>query len=193
MKHNYEAVVIGTSSGGLAALSAIIPSLPKDFMPVIIIQHMSEDTENYLPIYLQTISKMHVKEAELNEKIVSGTVYISVPGYHILIEPDHTIAFSIDEKVHFARPSIDVLFESAADAYQDKLIGIILTGANADGSTGLKSIKEAGGLTIVQDPTSAEAAYMPQAAIDATTVDYILTLPQIRDFLIGLSEMQKDL
>lgn len=179
-------MVIGASSGGLAALSAIIPHLPSDFIPILIVQHMAEDAENYLPTYLQSMSKMQVKEAELNADILKGNVYIAAPGYHLLVEPDRTLAFSIDEKIHFARPSIDVLFESAADAYPESLIGIILTGANADGSNGIKAIKASGGFTIAQDPNSAESPYMPMAAIETGVVDHVLTLAGIRDFLLAL-------
>lgn len=187
MKHKYKAIVIGASSGGLTALSVIISALPKNFLPIITVQHIGEENENYLPAYLQSLTKMLVKEADLNEKIVKGTIYTPSPGYHLLVEPDLTLTLSVEEKIHFARPSIDVLFESAAFAYQNKLIGIILSGANDDGSSGLKLIKEAGGLTIVQDPNTADATYMPQAAIAATSVDHILSPAGIRDFLLSIA------
>lgn len=119
-------------------------------------------------------------------KIEPGTVYVAPPNYHLLIERDKTVSLSVTERVNFSRPSIDVLFESASDAYGDRLIGIVLTGANSDGAKGLKKIKENGGLAIVQDPLCSEASLMPESAIRAGPVDHILSLEKITELLIRL-------
>ena len=132
--------------------------------------------------------KSRVKQADEKEKIVPAMIYIAPPNYHLLVEDDRTFSLSVDELVNFSRPSIDVLFESAADAYGKRLIGIILTGANSDGSNGLKKIKECGGMAIVQDPESSEADTMPRAAIKATKVDYVLPLEEIGTFLRKLGD-----
>lgn len=184
----FEAVVIGVSAGGLNALSAIIPLLPRDFsLPVIIVQHLHPYADDYLAHYLNEKGQLLVKYAEEKENIAAGVVYLAPPNYHLLIEDNKTFSLSIEGPVNYARPSIDVLFESAADVYGPGLIGIILTGANYDGSQGLKRIKEMGGLTIVQDPRTAEMDSMPKAAIAITKVDHILPLEQIGHFLADLS------
>lgn len=186
-KRRFEAVMIGVSAGGMKALSAIIPLLPKDFiLPLVVVQHLHPYADDYLVRYLNEKGQLMVKYAEEKEKIVSGVVYLAPPNYHLLIEDDKTFSFSTEGPVNYARPSIDVLFESAANVYGTGLIGIILTGANYDGSQGLKRIKEMGGLTIVQDPRTAEMDSMPKAAIASTKVDHILPLDQIGLFLAGL-------
>ena len=131
---------------------------------------------------------LQVKQAEEKESIQGGTVYIAPPNYHLLIEDDHTFSLSVDNAVNYARPSIDVLFESAADVYGSDLIGVILTGNNDDGSQGLKKIKRNGGLTIVQTPESAEADGMPQAALEAVIPEYMLSLEAIGPLLNALSK-----
>ncbi|MCC7431312.1 chemotaxis protein CheB [bacterium] len=184
---NYEAVVIGVSAGGLEALYKIIPFLPEEFsLAILIVQHLKADSDDYLPVTLNLKSKIKVKQADEKEKILSGTVYISPPNYHLLVEQDKTLSLSIDAKVNFSRPSVDVLFETAAEVYKEKLIGVILTGASKDGSKGLKAVKNFGGLTIVQNPKTAEVDTMPSSAIlVAEKIDYILTLEEIRNFLAG--------
>ena len=180
MKNKYLAVVIGSSAGGMVALSAILSGIKKHFfLPVFIVQHTSPDADNYLAKHLDKLSEISVKEAEDKEKVCRGTVYIAPPNYHILIEKDETITLSVDPKVNYARPSVDVLFESAAEVYGKNLIGIVLTGANHDGAKGLKFIKELGGMAIVQNPETAEIGVMPAAAIKETKVDHILNLEEI--------------
>jgi len=181
---HYQAVVIGSSAGGLNALKLLFNELDEKFkLPVIIVQHISPNSENYLIQILNDLKKMSVKEADEKEKPEKGNAYIAPPNYHLLLEPDQTFSLTIDERVNYARPSIDVLFETAAEAYREKLIGIILTGANNDGSKGLKRIKEMGGLTIVQDPETAEVNSMPRAAILASAVDKIMSIKEIAGFL----------
>ena len=176
----YEAIVIGVSSGGLKALKLIFSALPSDFtVPIIVVQHIGPRSENSWITLLKDNCNIPIKEADEKEKIGTGNIYIAPSNYHLLIEQDKTFSLTIDERVNFARPSIDVLFESAADVYREKLIGIILTGSNNDGTNGLKRIKEYGGLTIVQDPATAESSYMPASAIAVVQMDYILTLENI--------------
>lgn len=180
----YEAVVIGTSAGGLNALRQVLEQLTEKFpVPIIIVQHMSPNSPSILPEYLGKHCSIRVKEADEKEWLNASCAYIAPPNYHLLIEQDRSLSLTVAEKVCYSRPSIDVLFETAADVYREKLIGVILTGANRDGSLGLKKIKEYGGLTIVQDPLSAEVDTMPNAAIAATAVDYILSLDRIGIFL----------
>jgi|SRR5665647_773274 len=181
----YEAIVIGVSSGGMNAMKVIFSLLPKGFsIPVIIVQHVSAHSNNQWIKLLNDKSNLYIKEADEKEKIENGTIYIAPANYHLMIEKNKTFSLTIDERVNYARPSIDVLFESAAEVYKDKLIGVILTGSNADGTAGLKRIKEYGGLTIVQDPATAESNYMPASAIAAIKPDYILSLVDITDLLI---------
>lgn len=187
MREQGKAVVIGGSAGGMRALSTILSALPADFaMPIAIVLHVHEGSSGYLATYLDNNCALRVKEADDKEPLAVGTIYIAPAGYHLLIEGDKTLALSVDAPVLFARPSIDVLFESAADAYRDGLIGVILTGGNSDGSQGLKKIQKMGGLTIAQDPADAEVDYMPRAAIQTTTIDHILPLNTIATLLTTL-------
>lgn len=180
----FELVAIGTSAGGLNALKKIIPKLPgKICYAVIVVQHIHEDADNYIVEFLNKKSAVLVKEADEKEIIEPGTVYIAPPGYHLLVEADKTFSLSVDPPVNFSRPSIDVLFNSAAEVYSDKMIGVILTGANADGAKGLRTIKQSGGLSIVQQPEEAESKMMPQSAISETSVDHIFSLEEIAEFL----------
>jgi two-component system chemotaxis response regulator CheB len=184
----YEAVVIGVSAGGMNALSTVLSRLPADFgLPVIIVQHMDPHSRDYLPNHLDRKCTITVKEAEDKEKIRSGVAYIAPPNYHLLLEEDRTFSLSVDDVVNFSRPSIDVMFETAADVYNRKLVGVVLTGANADGSKGLKKIKAMGGMAIVQDPMTAYVDVMPKAAIAITKVDHVLPLEEIAVLLTELS------
>jgi len=188
----YEAIVIGVSSGGMTALKFIFSALPAGFsIPIIIVQHISAHSDNEWIKLLNNKSNVTVKEADEKEKIVSGTSYIAPANYHLLIENNKTFSLTIDERVNFARPSIDVLFESAAEAYKDKLIGIVLTGSNNDGTKGIKRIKELGGMVIIQDPKTAESSIMPASAIAVVQPDYILSLEKIVQLLIKLAQTFK--
>ena len=183
-KISFQAVVIGSSAGGLNALKTIFATLDKTFpLPIIIVQHISPDSDNYLPLFLDNLKKIKVKEADEKEIPQNGICYVAPPNYHLLIEGDKSFTLTVGERVNYARPSIDVLFETAAEAYREGLIGIILTGANNDGSQGLKKIKEMGGLAIVQDPEEAESDSMPLSALEVTNVDHVMKLKEITNFL----------
>ncbi len=187
----YRCIAIGVSAGGMDALSIIIPTLPPTFpIPVVVIQHVSPHSDNFITRYLDNISAIKVKEVDEKEKLKPGVVYTAPPNYHLLVEEDETFSLSLEERVNFARPSIDVFFQSAADVYGPHLVGVILTGANNDGSLGLKMIKAKGGLAIVQDPQTAEVDAMPRAAVEATKVDHILNLEQIGPFLVELGSLE---
>jgi two-component system chemotaxis response regulator CheB len=191
---HYEAIVLGVSSGGMNALKIIFAALPANFsMPIIIVQHVGANSDSQWIQLLNEKSNLHLKEADEKETIEKGKVYFAPPNYHLLIEKDKSFSLTIDERVNFARPSIDVLFETAAEAYKKKLIGIVLTGSNSDGTKGIKRIKECGGLAIIQDPKTAESAYMPTSAIDAIKADYILSLEDIVQLLIKIDNQKNNL
>ncbi len=181
---NYDAIVIGTSAGGLNALAVLLSKLPCDFsVPIFIVQHLAPDGGSYLVEYLKSITSIPIKEAESQETITAPMVYIAPPNYHMLLDRNNTIVLSTEGKVNYSRPSIDPLFDSAAEIYHERLIGVILTGANSDGSDGLKRIKELGGLAIVQNLSESEATAMPLAAMLKTHADYILDLEDIAKVL----------
>lgn len=183
-KKKYKAIVVGVSAGGMEALKAVLTPLRKNLgVPIVIVQHTGPDSDDFLACYLNKLCNIEVKEAGDKENIKSGVAYIAPANYHVLIEDDHSIALSVEPKVNYARPSVDVLFESAADVYAESLIGIVLTGANNDGAAGLKKIKDFGGLTLVQCPDEAEASSMPSAALEAVDVDYVLKLKDIGPFI----------
>lgn len=177
---NPPAVVIGASAGAVEALLRILPALPKDYpLPVLIVVHLPPVPYTNLADLFSVHCQVAVKEAEDKEEIRPGTVYIAPPDYHLLVEPDLRLSLSSEEPVLYSRPSIDVLFESAADAYGDSLTGVILTGANADGAKGLSAIAAAGGTTFVQTPATALAAAMPEAALAACPAARALTIAEI--------------
>jgi two-component system, chemotaxis family, protein-glutamate methylesterase/glutaminase len=180
----YEIVVIGVSAGGFQAIPLLLRSLDSGFpLPVIIVQHEAQDSGGFFSHFLEPHCRLAVKQAEEKETILPGMVYIAPPGYHLLVEQDRSFSLSIDACVNYARPSIDVLFETVIDVYGAGTIGIILTGANSDGAEGLKRIKDAGGRTIVQDPANAEFSFMPRAALAATSADEVLPLDRIGPYL----------
>ena len=181
-----QIIVIGASFGGLTALQTLLPDLPESFpVPIAIVQHRSKDSDYGLCEFLSRHSRLPIIEPEDKQVIEPGRVYLAPHNYHLLVEGDH-FALSIDAPVLHARPSVDVLFESAADAYRAGTIGVILTGANADGAQGLAKIKAFGGVAVVQDPASAEARQMPDAALAATSVDRVLPLTEIAPLLVDL-------
>jgi len=183
----YEIIVIGTSWGGLEALSRLLDGMHDDVhQPIVVAQHRSVESEDFvLEGLLQHHTRRVVADPDDKTKLERDHVYVGPPDYHLLVEDGH-LALSTDAPVQFARPSIDVLFESVADAYAERSIGIVLTGANADGAQGLARIKEHGGVAIVQEPGSSEKRAMPDAALAATVADAVLPLEEIPAFLYGL-------
>jgi two-component system, chemotaxis family, protein-glutamate methylesterase/glutaminase len=183
----YELVVIGASWGGLTALERVLGDLPGDFrVPIAVAQHRSaEGSGGGLARLLSSHAGLPVVDAEDKQAIEPGCVYLAPPDYHLLIEPDG-FALSVDDMVAYSRPSIDVLFESAADEYRDRLVGVVLTGANDDGANGLATISRLGGYTIVQNPVEAERPEMPRAALRAVEPDRVLALGAIAPALVEL-------
>ena len=178
----YGVVVIGSSLGGLQAVSTLLAALPEGFrLPIVIAQHRATvpPSDGELPAIWQRHTSLVVCDAEDKAPIVPGHVHVAPADYHLMIETRHRLALSTEGPVRWARPSIDVLFETAAEAYGDGAIGIILTGASADGSRGLRAIRARGGCVLVQEPTSAECDVMPRAALAATAVDHVLGLSDL--------------
>lgn len=183
----YSIVVIGTSWGGLAALTRLLGALPGDFnIPVVVVQHRSKESERLLPQLLQDATELTVCEMEDKDPLVPGTVHLAPANYHALIDTG-SITLTVEDPVRFSRPSIDLLFISAADTYRSGTIGVVLTGANEDGSRGLKHIVQRGGLALVQDPKTAEIPIMPAAAIKLVPSAEVLRLDGIAPRLIELS------
>ena len=161
-----EAIVIGGSAGALEALLAIVPALPEQVScPIVIVLHLSPAQPSLVPEILSRVCTRAVHEAEDKAPLCDHTVYVAAPNYHLLIERNRSLSLSIDEPVHHSRPAIDVLFESAADAYGPAVAGLVLSGANQDGAEGLSQIREAGGVAIIQDPATASSPAMPEAAM----------------------------
>jgi two-component system, chemotaxis family, protein-glutamate methylesterase/glutaminase len=180
-----RAIVVGASAGALDALSAILPRLPASFgLPVIVVVHVPPDKQSLLAELFRAKCSVNVKEAEDKEPIMPGTIYFAPPDYHVLVETNGILSLSSEEPAMFSRPSIDVLFESAADSYGSGLIAIVLTGANSDGALGAKAVMDAGGRTIVQDPEEAFAAAMPLAAIAMNPGATIMPVANIAAFLL---------
>jgi two-component system, chemotaxis family, protein-glutamate methylesterase/glutaminase len=179
-------VVIGTSWGGLTALSEIVSGLPADFpLPICIVQHRSKDSDALLVRLLQDLTPLCVRDAEDKETLCAGSIYIAPPDYHMLVETEY-ISLTVDSPVRFSRPSIDVLFRSAADTFGASTIGVVLTGANEDGAAGLARIVARGGKAIVQDPKTAESPIMPVSALRAVPGARVVPLDQISAELVKL-------
>ena len=184
-----DAVVIGASAGGFEAILAVLKGLPSDYpMPLVAVLHLPDNHDSRLAELFDYRLELRVREARDKEAIESGTLYFAPSGYHLLVETDHTFSFSCEDRVNYARPAIDVLFDTAAYAWGKSLAGILLTGANYDGAAGLAGMRVAGALTIVQDPATAEVPTMPEAAIRAMTPDLILPLAEIHSLLRRLGE-----
>ena len=192
MDSKYRCIVIGVSAGGMDALSRLLGALPAGFViPIIVVQHLSADADDHFRAQcfderLDLVTKL----TEDKETIRAGHIYLAPADYHVHIEDDLSLSLCTDHKVLFARPSIDVLFESAAFAIGKHLIGIVLTGANSDGAIGLQSIEKSGGLVIVQDPLDAHSSAMPHAAIRACKTPVILPLDDIAEYLMKICEPQ---
>jgi two-component system, chemotaxis family, protein-glutamate methylesterase/glutaminase len=182
----YDIAVVGTSWGGLAALRTLVSGLPDSFaMAVVLVQHRHKDSDSLLRVLLQERTGLEVCEVEDKMPIEHGRVYVAPPDYHTLVEPGH-FSLSTEAPVRYSRPSIDVTFTSAADSYAHRTVGIVLTGANADGSAGLRRISDRGGMAIVQEPSTAESPTMPAAACRAVPRARVMALPAMVEFLVSL-------
>lgn len=183
------AVVVGASAGGINAMLQIFKNLPTDYpLPIIVTLHMQNMRDSRLAALFQHHLRLRVKDAEDKESIQAGILYFAVPGYHLAIERERVFSLSCEPPLHFSRPSIDILMESAVDAYGASLLGILMTGANQDGAEGLLAIKKAGGICVVQDPLEAEIDFMPRSALALQTPDLILTLAEINALLLSLGD-----
>lgn len=183
----YSIVVIGTSWGGLAALTRLLGELPGDFnIPIAVVQHRGKEAERLLPQLLQDATDLRVCEMEDKDPLLPGTVHLAPANYHALIDTG-LVTLTVEDPVRFSRPSIDLLFISAADTYRSGTIGIVLTGANEDGSRGLLHIVKRGGLALVQDPKTAEIPIMPAAALKMVPSAEVLPLEGLASRLIELS------
>jgi two-component system chemotaxis response regulator CheB len=179
----YDLVVVGTSWGGLAALRALVAGLPETFaMAVLLVQHRHKDSDHLLRLLLQERATLEVWEVEDKMPVEHGRIYVAPPDYHTLVEPGH-FSLSTEAPVRYSRPSIDVTFASAAGSYGHRTVGIVLTGANADGAEGLRQISDRGGMAIVQDPRTAESSTMPAAAANAVPRARVMALDDIVAYL----------
>ncbi|PYV84122.1 MAG: chemotaxis protein CheB [Acidobacteria bacterium] len=180
-----ELIAIGASAGGLTALSQLLGDLGPQFPAIVVVQHLDPRHKSQLPGLLSRKTRKPVKQAEDGEPVLPGNIYIGPPDEHVLISKSK-IQLAHSRLIRFSRPSIDVMFVSVAATYGDRAIGIILSGSNRDGSDGIAAIKRAGGITIAQDPATAEFRVMPQAAIDTGCVDFVLPLGKMGEALSEL-------
>jgi two-component system chemotaxis response regulator CheB len=182
LTRNIDAVVIGASAGGVEILSVLLSVIPSGCrVSFFIVIHIPRERPSLLPELFANRCALPVREAEDKEPVQPGTVYFAPPDYHMLVDRGPALALSGDQPVHFSRPSIDVLFDSAADIYGERLMGVILTGANQDGAEGLAAVARAGGRSVVQDPSSAAVAYLPEAALQGGPVDAVLSIEQLQE------------
>lgn len=187
-RKKYKAIIIGASAGALEALSVILPAFRHDLdMPIFVIVHVPPGKRSVLADIFASKCSLEAVEPEDKQPIKSGVIYFAPPNYHMLIEDEYSIALSSDDEVLFSRPSIDVSFESAAEVWGDELIGVILTGANQDGARGLSAVAKASGKAIVQEPSEAYAAAMPEAARKACPDALILPLEKIASHLLSIA------
>lgn len=193
LQDRVDGIVIGTSAGGVEALSMLLPALPEGLRAaVFIVLHLPRERPSLLVEIFQPKCALPVREGLDKEPVDRGTVYFAPPDYHLLVDDGPQLALSADELVNYSRPSIDVLFESAADWYQNRLLGIILTGANEDGASGLAAVHRAGGTTVVQRPDTAYAPLMVESALSRSPVDMVLTLEEIAALLRNLPADPRD-
>jgi len=179
-----RAVAIGASAGGVEALGELLPALPPESRAaVFVVLHLPRDRPSLLADLFSQKCKVDVREAEDKEPVRPGTIYFAPPNYHLLVDEGPQLALSADELVHHSRPSIDVLFDSAAQVYREHLLGIILSGANEDGAEGLAAVHDAGGLTVVQEPKTALSSTMILSALERQPVDLVLDLQGIAELL----------
>jgi two-component system chemotaxis response regulator CheB len=183
-----EAIVLGASAGGVQALSELLPALPGGAqVSVFVVLHLPRDRPSLLADVFSHRCALAVREAQDKEPVAPGTVYFAPANYHLLIDEGPQLALSVDEPVHHSRPSIDVLFESAAEIYRERLLGVILTGANEDGAAGLAAVHDAGGITVIQEPQSAQASLMVLSALRRRSPDLVLPLGGIAQLFGSLA------
>jgi len=183
-----KAVAIGASAGAVQALLHILPALPADYpLPVLIVVHVPPNRANALVALFQDRCRVMVKEAEDKEFIAPGVVYFAPSDYHLLVESDGSLSLSLDQLVNLSRPAIDVLLESAADAFGPALVGVVLTGANDDGARGLRAVADADGIALVEDPDDAYVSTMPDAALRASPSARSMSLDAIKAYLLDLA------
>jgi two-component system chemotaxis response regulator CheB len=184
-----DAVAIGASAGGVEAVSTLLAAIPSSVtQPLFVVIHLPRHRPSLLADVFSPISRRPVLEAEDKEPVTAGTVYLAPPDYHLMVEPGPSLALATDDLVNFSRPSIDVLFESAADTFGERLLAIVLTGASRDGTDGLRAVHEGGGCTSVQEPREAYASAMPESAIAGVPVDAVLPLSEIAALLASLTD-----
>jgi two-component system, chemotaxis family, protein-glutamate methylesterase/glutaminase len=185
-------LVIGGSAGSLQVILSLLGAMGEDFlMPVLIVLHRNGGFESSLEDLFSSRTRLPIREVEEKDQLRSGTIYLCPADYHVLLEKDHSFSLDYSERVHFSRPSIDVTFRSAADVFGPGLICLLLSGGNADGAEGMQYAKERGGLTVVQNPATADVPYMPQQAISRMTVDFIVPAEEIPGFVHGLGRSYK--
>ncbi|SHM52991.1 two-component system, chemotaxis family, response regulator CheB [Pseudomonas asturiensis] len=185
-----DAIVVGASAGGVEALLKIFSGLRPGFcLPILVVLHLPDDRNSQLAQVFQSRLAIPVKEADDKESVKPGTLYFASSGYHLSVETDRTLSLSQEDRVFYSRPSIDILFDSASDAYGERLAGVLLTGANNDGAQGLLQIKKYGGLTVIQDPQQAQARTMPEAGLALHSPDYLLSLNEIGQLLVELERI----
>jgi two-component system chemotaxis response regulator CheB len=189
-RHGYDLVALGASAGGLNAVCHLLKLLPPDFsVPMVLVQHRSKESRALAEV-LQDCTKLRVIEVDDKQPLEPRTVYVAPPDYHLLID-DGQFSLSTEDLVLFSRPSIDVFFDSAADAYGAGVIGVVLTGANSDGSKGLLKIVARGGQAIVQDPTTAEVNVMPASAQATVSKALVLSIEGIAQHLTKLEQLNR--
>lgn len=184
MPSKCKALIIGGSAGSLDVLLEIFPLLSDEIdFPIILVTHRKSGNDALLSDLLRSRTKLKVNEAEEKDKIQPGNVYIAPADYHLLIEENETFSLDYSEKVNYSRPSIDVTFHSAAEVFKDKLVCILLSGSNADGVAGLKTVKSSGGLVVIQNPKTAVMPYMPQQAANEIEGGIILNANEMAEFI----------
>jgi two-component system chemotaxis response regulator CheB len=184
---SFDIVAFAASAGGINALQEVLESLPEDFpSAVVIVQHLDPRHRSLMADIMSRHSKLKVKQAETDDKIEPGSVYIAPPNRHLLVSPRKTLTLTESEMVHFVRPSADLLFESMATTYKDRAIAVVLTGTGADGAMGVTAVKKMGGTVIAQDEATSEFYGMPSAAIDSGNVDFVMPLNEIAGALVKL-------
>lgn len=180
-------VAVGASAGGISALSVILAALPANFpAPIVVVHHLAPEFPSLLAQILSRRTPLRVKQAEENDRLHRGWVYVAPPGRHLVTCADGTLSLTVSEKVHYSRPSVDVLSESVASAFGSSAVGLVLTGGDGDGADGIRAIKAAGGVTFAQDEASSEQASMPRNAAKTGDVDYVLPLGGIGPALVTL-------